>query len=306
MKQKLNLAFIIIWTVIFSIFLYFLILDNNDQVSFIQNIKSIYSKTKIASYIFFIPVVFILPYYFLFVERKKEKSILNVLEEKNLDPKEYLSKKTFDKINYLKNQNLQLTKKNQELSKNIDDSNFQLRAEINTLNGISSMLDSKSIQKKENLEEILTLYKDTIKDMKMRFNIDFQESKSESSVSKETKTLKIVVTEDNLKNQIIIKKILERDGHKVELFENGKEALNFLENQDCDLVLMDCMMPVMDGFEATKEIRKLSNQKNLPILALTSFSSDKEHQKCFESGMDDIIVKPFDIIDLKKKIQKYT
>ncbi len=83
---------------------------------------------------------------------------------------------------------------------------------------------------------------------------------------------------------------------------NGQESLEMLKVKDFDLILMDCHMPVLDGFEATKEIRKNDKFKNIYILAVTASSMKKDIDQCFEVGMDSFLAKPYTSNDLAKAI----
>jgi len=111
--------------------------------------------------------------------------------------------------------------------------------------------------------------------------------------------LAILLVEDNDLNQRLMKISLTRYHYNVTIAVNGLEGVQMFKNQKFDLILMDIMMPVMDGFEATKEIRKLENEdKSLghtPIIAFTANTINNDREKCVNGGMDDIIEKPFDI-----------
>jgi CheY-like chemotaxis protein len=112
----------------------------------------------------------------------------------------------------------------------------------------------------------------------------------------------ILVVEDNRINQKVTQKILEK--HKVNCFsaENGEQAVDMTKVQDFDLILMDINMPIKDGIEATKEIRMFN--KRIPILALTAVEIEEVRFSIFEAGMNDIIVKPYDITKFKQTILK--
>jgi two-component system, sensor histidine kinase and response regulator len=107
--------------------------------------------------------------------------------------------------------------------------------------------------------------------------------------------IRILVAEDTLFNQQIIKELLSLSGIIVELANNGEEALALLQQQDFDAVLMDAHMPVMDGFEATRQIRSQARFAKLPIIALTAGVTPEERDRCMNSGMDDFINKPINI-----------
>jgi CheY-like chemotaxis protein len=94
----------------------------------------------------------------------------------------------------------------------------------------------------------------------------------------------------------------------VEIAENGRVALNLLEEKDFDLVLMDCRMPVMDGYEATAAIRDQSSKVRnnaIPIIALTANAFREDRQKCLDAGMDDYLSKPIDLAILLEMIEKW-
>ncbi|WP_124981816.1 response regulator [Nonlabens xiamenensis] len=111
----------------------------------------------------------------------------------------------------------------------------------------------------------------------------------------------ILIAEDNRINQMVTKKILEKEGVNCAIAENGQEAIEALQKQDFDLVLMDVNMPVMDGLEATLEIRQFSD---VPIVALTAVEIEEMRESIMVSGMNDIIVKPYDVKAFKKIIVK--
>lgn len=103
----------------------------------------------------------------------------------------------------------------------------------------------------------------------------------------------MLLVEDNAVNQLVAKGMLGKLGCEVLLANHGAEALSLLENQAVDLVLMDCNMPVMDGYEATRRIRQRSELNALPIIALTANALSDERERCRAAGMDDYLAKPF-------------
>ncbi|MER0169606.1 MAG: response regulator [Nitrosomonas sp.] len=119
----------------------------------------------------------------------------------------------------------------------------------------------------------------------------------------------ILVVEDNDVNQLVSKAMLERLNCEVTLVNNGLEAVDAFSSRRFDLILMDCNMPVMDGFEATRQIRALEQKKNLspvPIVALTAHALDHIKQECFAAGMDGHLSKPFDAAQLDKILQQFS
>ncbi len=112
----------------------------------------------------------------------------------------------------------------------------------------------------------------------------------------ETKGLRVLLCEDNEVNIKVAQMILKRFGFEIDLAENGQEGLNKFIHLRYDIIFMDCSMPVMDGFEATKKIREIEKERGItnptPIFALTANASDADRNKCLESGMNDFVSKP--------------
>ena len=115
--------------------------------------------------------------------------------------------------------------------------------------------------------------------------------------------LNILLVEDNFLNQRIVTFNLKKYNHEVIIANNGVEAIEKFCEHKFDLILMDIMMPVMDGFEATVKIREIESSNNIdirtPIIALTANTMDNDRDKCLSYGMDDFIAKPFNIEKLK-------
>ncbi|MEO8238440.1 MAG: response regulator [Flavobacterium sp.] len=103
---------------------------------------------------------------------------------------------------------------------------------------------------------------------------------------------KILIVEDNIINQLITKKIIEKNNYKCSVVNDGFSAIDLLQKEDFDIVLMDINMPLMNGFETTKRIRSIGILT--PIVALTAFDKDEIADEAVSSGMNDIIIKPFE------------
>lgn len=119
---------------------------------------------------------------------------------------------------------------------------------------------------------------------------------------------RILLVEDNIVNQKVALKILGKIGYRVKAVANGEEALHALKLTAYDLILMDCQMPVMDGYEATKKIRKSdSNVMNnkIPIIAMTANAMKGDREKCIIAGMDDYIAKPVNPRTIKETIERW-
>jgi CheY-like chemotaxis protein len=104
---------------------------------------------------------------------------------------------------------------------------------------------------------------------------------------------RILLVEDNPVNQLVAKGMLGKLGCEVTVAAHGAEALDVLEHKNFELVLMDCNMPVMDGYEASRQIRRSGRWPDLPIVALTANAMPEERERCRAAGMSDYLAKPF-------------
>ena len=120
--------------------------------------------------------------------------------------------------------------------------------------------------------------------------------------------LRILAAEDNRVNQRVLARMLEKEGHRVTLVEDGEAAISTSEDADFDVILMDVQMPVMDGLEATRCIRKreLETGKHVPIIALTAHAMKGDRERCLEAGMDAYVAKPVQKQELLHIIYQYS
>lgn len=136
-------------------------------------------------------------------------------------------------------------------------------------------------------------------------NFEVQEKTQEVDYSHKT----LLLVEDNRINQQVALGVIKYLNLQYRIAENGLEALNLLERgENIDIVLMDCQMPVMDGFEATQAIRaseKIANATSLPIIALTANSMEGDREKCLASGMNDFLAKPIVLDHIKRKLIQF-
>jgi len=118
---------------------------------------------------------------------------------------------------------------------------------------------------------------------------------------------KILLAEDNIVNQRLVLRILEKIGYSITVAENGLKAVQAFEREDFDLILMDVQMPEMGGFEATGKIREFeaARGKRTPIIAMTAHAIQGYREKCLEAGMDGYISKPIRIEVVKKTIEEF-
>lgn len=106
---------------------------------------------------------------------------------------------------------------------------------------------------------------------------------------------RVLIAEDNSVNQKLARRMVEKLGYQVETAANGREAVEAVRAEPFDLVLMDCHMPELDGYEATEEIRRLEGERGvLPIIALTANHRGEDRQRCLDAGMNDYLSKPID------------
>ena len=117
---------------------------------------------------------------------------------------------------------------------------------------------------------------------------------------------KLLVVEDNMVNQEVALGMLDILGFHADVADNGQEALDLLSENEYDLVLMDCQMPVLDGYEATRRLRKSDvPYSKIPVIALTANAMTGDAEKCFAAGMDDYLTKPFEEKKLEQTLLKW-
>lgn len=120
---------------------------------------------------------------------------------------------------------------------------------------------------------------------------------------------RVLLTEDNPVNSKVASRMLEKLGCELELALNGKEALEAFASGGFDLILMDCQMPLLDGFDATRAIRTRELERALrrtPIIAMTANAMEGDRERCLEAGMDDYIAKPVQLEQLRKAFERWT
>jgi PAS domain S-box-containing protein len=116
----------------------------------------------------------------------------------------------------------------------------------------------------------------------------------------------ILAVEDNIINQQVMEDIIMKRGYKYIAAYNGNEALSIVKNNRVDLILMDIQLPELNGFEVTKAIREGGTEnKHVPIIAMTAYAMIEDKKKCLQAGMDEYITKPFDIEELYRLIEQY-
>jgi signal transduction histidine kinase len=120
------------------------------------------------------------------------------------------------------------------------------------------------------------------------------------------RALRILLAEDNAINRTVAVRLLKRMGHRVEVAMDGAQAVAAVSRERYDLVLMDCQMPIMDGYAAAREIRRLNLPATPPIVALTANAMAEDRRRCLEAGMDDYLAKPISLERLTALIENFS
>ncbi|MEW6347491.1 MAG: response regulator [Thermodesulfobacteriota bacterium] len=128
------------------------------------------------------------------------------------------------------------------------------------------------------------------------------------SIRESKRRLRILLAEDNLVNQKLAKRMLERMGHEVVVARHGQEALELWDKGAFHLILMDVQMPVMDGLEATKTIRERESNRggHIPIIAMTAYAMAGDKERCMDAGMDGYVPKPINAQELFQRVEEVT
>jgi CheY-like chemotaxis protein len=118
--------------------------------------------------------------------------------------------------------------------------------------------------------------------------------------------MRVLLAEDIQANQKLVASILSKRGHTITVAETGQEALQLIELQDFDVILMDVQMPVLDGFQTTNAIRKLENPRKaaVPIIALTAHALKEDAKRCLDAGMDAYLSKPINVAELISLVER--
>ena len=120
-------------------------------------------------------------------------------------------------------------------------------------------------------------------------------------------TTRVLIVEDNPVNRMVVVRRLEKSGYSIDVATSGLGALDALEKARYDFVLMDCQMPEMDGYDATKEIRRREGASNhTTIIAMTANALEGDRDRCLAAGMDDYISKPIDWDELRAMLERWS
>lgn len=116
---------------------------------------------------------------------------------------------------------------------------------------------------------------------------------------------RILVVDDSESNQKLLAKTFNKAGFMTDIALNGEDAIKAFKSNSYDLILMDCLMPVMDGYEAAREIRKLETEGHIPIIGISASSQDNSINKALEAGMDSFLEKPNDTDKVIEHVTKF-
>jgi CheY-like chemotaxis protein len=117
--------------------------------------------------------------------------------------------------------------------------------------------------------------------------------------------LRILIAEDNAINEKLLRRMLEKRGCAVEVARNGREAVEFALTRNYSLILMDCQMPEMDGFEASRRVRAALGASAPPIIAVTARAMSRDREECLVAGMADHLVKPLSGASVGAMLEKW-
>lgn len=253
---------------------------------------------------------------FFYSYTKKLKFRIADANAKNIEIKELLSnsaasnKELLEKI-------VNLRQRNNDLISKI---NREINSSINSIMGMANLLKDTSLNRDQvkNTDTIIECSESLLNNARNIFNNTNQKNpnvmnnhKSEKKINHALTVefandypLRILLAEDDHINQLLATKMLNKLGYKPDIVSTGKEALEVVSEKTYDVILMDGLMPEMDGFEATKMIR-LCLEKQPVIIALTASTMYGDKEKCLQAGMDDYISKPIDLNELAIKLQKW-
>ena len=196
---------------------------------------------------------------------------------------------------------------------------------VNSILGMANLLEDSDLNKDQvkNTSAIIQSGEKLLQNTKLIFEGDTNQNKApinninmnEQSLEKKPNhpvspefanefPVKILIAEDDLINQHLAVKMLNKLGYKPDIVSNGKEALEIVSEKQYDVILMDGLMPEMDGFEATKMIRLCLETQPI-IIALTASTMYGDKEKCLQAGMDDYLSKPIDLSHLAAIIEKW-
>ena len=136
-------------------------------------------------------------------------------------------------------------------------------------------------------------------------DLDTIEEKPPANGASSDRGLLVLIAEDNEINRAVAQALLGRMGLQTAVAHNGREAIEMAAGHDYDAIMMDCLMPEVDGFEATREIRRREGPRHVPIIAMTALSMPGDRERCLAAGMDDYLSKPIRSTALDAAVQRW-
>jgi signal transduction histidine kinase/DNA-binding response OmpR family regulator len=118
-------------------------------------------------------------------------------------------------------------------------------------------------------------------------------------------SIRVLVAEDNAVNQLLVRRMFEKLGIRIDLAGNGREAVQMATAFEYDIIFMDCSMPELDGYEATAMLREQNRERRIPIVAITANAMKEDRARCLEAGMDDHLTKPVHIEDIRGALKRW-
>lgn len=173
--------------------------------------------------------------------------------------------------------------------------------ELNSLGQFKSAVSTNTLSRPVRREALYSAFVEALRHAQVPPSEDMSTSSSSTTPGS---TLKVLLAEDNLINQKVAIRILSTLGYNADVVENGSEAVHSVEKNPYDLILMDIMMPVMDGLEATRRIRGLPLKRQPRIVAVTANALVGDKERCLAAGMDDYLPKPLRVDDLARMIRQ--
>lgn len=255
---------------------------------------------------------------FLWRFAKNQKEKLFEIKSKNIELKELLK----NSVASNKELSAELTTEKQKNKNLISKTSREINTSVNGILGMANLLKDFDLNNEQikNANAIIKSGEKLLQNTKLIFDGDtnpnkilitmndqFANKKPKHPVSPEFANefpAKILVAEDDLINQHLAVKMLNKLGYKPDIVSNGKEALEIVSEKQYDVILMDGLMPEMDGFEATKMIR-LCLETQPVIIALTASTMYGDKEKCIQAGMDDYLSKPIDLNLLAAMIERW-
>lgn len=168
-------------------------------------------------------------------------------------------------------------------------------------NGYAAYL-TKPVKRGHLIEAIAAVAAPTTERVQAKHTLVTQHTLTEAARSR----TRILLVEDNIVNQKVATRVLEKLGYRCDIANNGREALEAAQKTPYNLIFMDCQMPEMDGYEATKAIRQFeAHRRYTPIVALTASALRSDYDSCIAAGMDDVLTKPIHVEPLQKVLNAY-